>query len=104
LHSLFSADLNLTDTESSLEANPNRLDKELAEERGRASERFRVGNSPDIPIVLNDDASAIDMSGSCFSRDPEQEQEQEAHRGFDERIPLSLSRPERRDVTNINNQ
>jgi len=99
LHSVFSTELNMdsADTDLSLEDNPNGLDNGLA-----TSEGSRAGDSSDIPIVLDSDVSVVDMSGSATPSGPEREQE--THKGFDERIPLSLSGPGQTDAANTNNR
>jgi hypothetical protein len=119
LRSLFSPaelDRDSTDTDLSLDPEPKRLHKRLADDAVPAAERLRIGDSAgknsisfnfssgkflraaDMPIVLECNGSAVDLNDLATLDDLRREQE--PHWGFDERIPLSLST----DAANTNNQ
>jgi len=97
LHSVFSPteqDGDLTDTDMSLESAFNGLDKRISKHEPTVLERSRAGDSQDRPIVLGDEGSTMDMSERASPRSPERERE--LHPGFNSRIPISLSNPEKR--------
>jgi hypothetical protein len=123
LRSLFSPaelDRDSTDTDLSLDLEPKGLHKRLAEDAVPVAERLRTGDSAgknsislnfssgkclraaDMPIILECNGSAVDLNDLATSDDPRREQE--PHRDFDERIPLSSSSLEQKDAANTNNQ
>jgi hypothetical protein len=118
LFSLTELDRDSTDADLNLNFELKGLYKRFAEDTVPVAEKLKIGNSAnknsiffnflsgkflraaDISIILEGNASAVNLNDLAISDDSEREQE--PYRDFNEKIPLLLPSFEQKDAANTN--